>query len=178
MDARLIFVKASGQRKDFPLTSPVTVIGRGEDCHLRVPLADVSRKHCEIRVGLQELEVKDLDSANGTFVNDSRVKTGPLKAGDKLALGKVVFTVQIDGQPAEIEPAQPAEQPAAAGEQDVEAAIKLEADIGGPEDFLIEQDEADVLAASAAAAQEQVDPIEALEALAAENEGEEEEKKE
>jgi len=93
------------QRREFPLTAERTLIGRRTNCNLRVPTRDVSREHCDIRIEGATLRVRDLDSANGTFVNDKRVDDQTLKAGDRLTVGPVNFIVQIDGKPASVTPA-------------------------------------------------------------------------
>lgn len=92
------------ERRDFPLTTKTTTLGRQPDCALRIPTGDVSRRHCEITVGDKDVILKDLRSSNGTFVNGERVAEAKLKAGDKLSVGPVTFIVQINGMPAKITP--------------------------------------------------------------------------
>ena len=46
MQVVLVMFRADGERRSFSLPRTVTVIGRREDCDLRIPLGDVSRKHC------------------------------------------------------------------------------------------------------------------------------------
>ena len=58
-----------------------------------VDAALVSRVHCRLTAGAAELEVLDLESTNGTFVNGARVDRALLRAGDKLGIGKVEFAV-------------------------------------------------------------------------------------
>ncbi len=101
MDVNLIMFKENGQRKDFPMRGKSFTIGRREDCDLRIPLPSVSRKHCKFVRGDTGLELKDLASSNGTFVNNQRVQETILKAGDRVVVGPVVFVVQIDGDPPE-----------------------------------------------------------------------------
>ena len=162
MDVNLVMFKPNGQRKNFPLTKDLTVIGRGENCDLRIPLENVSRRHCEVGFSEQEVKVKDLASSNGTYVNNKRVNECPLKAGDRLVVGPIVFTIQIDGVPEEIEPVRTrAEREAAAAKAGGEI-VELEADV-----VEAEADLEDVLAA-AEEGTEEIDPIAALEALAAE----------
>jgi len=129
MDVTLVLFKANGQRKDFPLTSQVTVVGRAEDCDLRVPLMDISRRHCEFRIDDDELTVKDLASSNGTYVNNKRVNEALVEPGDRIVLGPVIFTVQINGEPAEI--AQPKiKKPAGkAPEAPADEIVDLEPDL-------------------------------------------------
>jgi pSer/pThr/pTyr-binding forkhead associated (FHA) protein len=96
-------------RRRFDLSGPATVIGRREECDLRIPLGDVSRKHCAILRGDEgELRLHDLGSSNGTYVNGRRVQESPLLAGDVIRVGSLKFLVQVDGAPADVE-ARPAE---------------------------------------------------------------------
>ena len=96
--------KADGERRDFPLKKVRTVVGRNRSCDLRIPLSSVSREHCEILVEEDGVMVRDLDSRNGTYLNHNRVEQTPVEAGDELAVGPVVFTLVIDGEPTQIEP--------------------------------------------------------------------------
>jgi len=104
MKVNLVMFTEKGERKDFPLLSTGLLIGRHEQCALRIPLPEVSRRHAEVRVVEGALLLKDLGSANGTFVNNKRISELKLKAGDHLVIGPVVFTVQVDGEPKEIQP--------------------------------------------------------------------------
>ena len=104
MDVRLVMFMPDGKRKNLPLPNRVTVVGRGEKCELRIPLLSVSRRHCELRQVGEGLRIKDLGSSNGTFVNNQRVAESQVKAGDRLAVGPIVFTVQIDGVPEDVQP--------------------------------------------------------------------------
>lgn len=166
MDVKLVMFRQNGQRKDFPVLNPVTVIGRGENCDLRVPLLSVSRRHCELKVQSQAVKVKDLASSNGTYVNNTRVAEVELQAGDRLVVGPIVFTLQINGSPEEIRP------------------VKTQGErhqIGSPTDATVDLD-AEVVAQPGASALEPVgaeaddiDPISALEALASHGEEDEDE---
>jgi len=104
VDIKLVMFRSDGKRKDFPIVNETVTIGRGENCELRVPLSSVSRKHCELIVLGGKLKVRDLSSSNGTYVNNKRIAEQDLNAGDRLVVGPVVFTVQIDGVPEQIQP--------------------------------------------------------------------------
>lgn len=104
MDVSIVMFKADGTRRDFPIERGKLVIGRKNTSDLRIPLSSVSRQHCEIRVDGGQVKMRDLGSSNGTFHNDTRVQEAVLAAGDKVSVGPVVFTLVVDGQPAEIEP--------------------------------------------------------------------------
>ena len=70
------------------------VIGR-ENADLTIDDAEVSRRHVAVRLEGGELEVEDLGSANGTFVNGSRIE-GPVKVGGgaKIRVGRTEFEVR------------------------------------------------------------------------------------
>ncbi len=104
MDIQFIMFRENGERRSFPLSGDRNLIGRQEDCDIRIPLPEVSRKHAEITIQDKTLKIKDLGSANGTYVNNKRIKESEISAGDRLIIGPVVFTVQIDGQPEKIKP--------------------------------------------------------------------------
>lgn len=103
MDIKLVMFK-DDERRAFPVKSERVVIGRALECDLRIPTGDVSREHCEITHDDVIVHVRDMSSANGTFVNGKRVSEAQLRAGDKLSVGPVVFVIQIDGEPAKITP--------------------------------------------------------------------------
>jgi pSer/pThr/pTyr-binding forkhead associated (FHA) protein len=66
------------------------------DFVLDAPL--VSRLHCRFTVlASGELELDDLGSTNGTFVNDQRVKRVRLEGGDRVRVGRVELVVSEDG---------------------------------------------------------------------------------
>jgi len=103
MQVVLVMFRSGGERRSFSIIHDVTVIGRREDCDLRIPVAEVSRKHCRILKDGESLRVEDLGSSNGTFHNGQRVQSIELVPGDSVQVGPVVFVVQIDGVPADDE---------------------------------------------------------------------------
>ncbi len=76
------------------LPGNIKTIGRSSGAEFIVEAALVSRLHCQLTAGAAELEVLDLDSTNGTFVNGTRVKRAALRAGDRLGVGKVELVVE------------------------------------------------------------------------------------
>jgi pSer/pThr/pTyr-binding forkhead associated (FHA) protein len=75
------------------LPGSVKTVGRAPRADFIVDAALVSRVHCQLAAGATELEVVDLESTNGTFVNGERVARAVLKSGDRLGVGKVEFLV-------------------------------------------------------------------------------------
>lgn len=118
MQIVLVMFRADGERRSFSITRDVTLIGRREDCDLRIPLGDISRKHCRlVKVG-DSLRLEDLGSSNGTYRNGQRIQKTILDPGDTLQIGPVIFVLQIDGVPAddELQPLAPIATNAEAGE--------------------------------------------------------------
>ena len=75
------------------LPGAIKTIGRAPASDFRIDAALVSRLHCRLTAGAAELEVVDLESTNGTFVNGARVERAVLKSGDRLSIGKIEFVV-------------------------------------------------------------------------------------
>ena len=72
------------------------VLGRSPQSHVLVAEDAVSRLHCEIRVVQDLCTVRDLGSANGTFVNGKRVTRTVLDAGDVLRIGRTTIRLARD----------------------------------------------------------------------------------
>ena len=72
----------------------VKTVGRAPRADLIVDAALVSRLHCRITATADKLEVVDLKSTNGTFVNGKRVHKGHVADGDTLRVGRVELTVE------------------------------------------------------------------------------------
>ena len=68
----------------------IRTIGRATGADFIVDAALVSRVHCRV-TALPDggLELRDLDSTNGTFVNGQRVETARLAPGDRIQVGRV-----------------------------------------------------------------------------------------
>lgn len=71
----------------------VKTVGRSTAAEFVLDAALVSRLHCQLTAAEDTLEVKDLDSTNGTFVNGKRVMVSPLRSGDTLSIGRVNLKV-------------------------------------------------------------------------------------
>lgn len=75
----------------------VRTIGRAQRADIILDVALVSRLHCRLEAGANTVAVVDLESTNGTFVNDKRVDRAMLTAGDRLRVGRVELTVERAG---------------------------------------------------------------------------------
>jgi len=72
----------------------VKTVGRAPRADFIVDAALVSRLHCRLTATGEAVDVVDLDSTNGTYINDQRVKSGCIKSGDRLRVGRVEFMIQ------------------------------------------------------------------------------------
>src|SRR6187401_1934431 len=77
------------------LTKDLTLVGRKEDCDLRLDHKSVSKQHCVLVKSDGLLFVRDLGSTNGTRVNGQRVRRAALIPNDQLHVASVKFRVFI-----------------------------------------------------------------------------------
>jgi predicted component of type VI protein secretion system len=86
--SRLVLKFESAMLKEVPLgTRPVT-IGRAPDNDIHIDNLAVSNYHARVYVEAGSLVVEDLNSLNGSFLNDIRVERAMLKDGDAILIGK------------------------------------------------------------------------------------------
>ena len=79
------------------LPGTLKTMGRAPRADFVVDAALVSRVHCRFTLkDTNELELEDLDSTNGTFVNGEKVTRATLCDGDKLTIGRVQFVVNAE----------------------------------------------------------------------------------
>ena len=95
-----MWVLATSEGADLPFTfrilpGNIKTVGRAPRADFIVDAALVSRLHCRLSAGATELEVVDLNSTNGTYVNGARTPRALLKTGDRLGVGKVELTVNL-----------------------------------------------------------------------------------
>ncbi len=91
----LLFIDDDGQDAEVRVErdrEPV-LIGRREGASIKVHNPSVSGKHCTVGWKDEEVEVRDLGSSNGTFINGERVRRGVLNDGDILKCG--VFELRV-----------------------------------------------------------------------------------
>lgn len=77
--------------EDFKLHSGRNVIGTHADCDVVLSDRQISRRHCVIRFEGRQFQLLDLDSSNGTQVNDESVQRRELFDNDVLTLGDIRF---------------------------------------------------------------------------------------
>ena len=77
--------------KQWMLTEPVTVVGRGSDADIVINDPGVSRAHAEIRITPTGVILTDLGSTNGTFVEGHRIDAATLLNGNEITVGRTRF---------------------------------------------------------------------------------------
>ncbi len=80
------------------------VIGADPGCDLVLSDRTVSRRHAEVRLDGEFVFVRDLESTNGTFYHDARVREVLLPMGGEVAFGKTVVKVSPEEIPLESAP--------------------------------------------------------------------------
>jgi diguanylate cyclase (GGDEF)-like protein len=84
-----------GQR--YALGDETVVVGRGEDCQIQISDHSVSRRHARIEKNGDSFFAVDLQSTNGTFVNNMGCVQTRLKDGDYLQIGNCIFRFLAGG---------------------------------------------------------------------------------
>jgi len=94
MMAELIIASGTMKGQRLILPEREVIVGRDEECHMRIASSLISRKHCTLKGTPQGVWVRDLESQNGTYVNDVAI-TEPylMKPGDVLRIGASLFQV-------------------------------------------------------------------------------------
>jgi pSer/pThr/pTyr-binding forkhead associated (FHA) protein len=95
MNYALQIVRGRAESSTIKLMNGVNSIGRHDDCLIRIRSSQVSRRHCELYEDGGSLLVRDLGSANGTYVNGKRVLGQQrLSVGDVITIGGVTLRVE------------------------------------------------------------------------------------
>jgi pSer/pThr/pTyr-binding forkhead associated (FHA) protein len=77
-----------------------TTIGRVEDNTFQIPDPSVSSHHCEVQFRGSDVVVKDLNSTNGSYINEEKITESVLKPGQTLRLGQIELKLEAEGAPA------------------------------------------------------------------------------
>jgi pSer/pThr/pTyr-binding forkhead associated (FHA) protein len=87
--AKLVILTQGLNGRAHELNVDRTTIGRVEDNMFPIAEASVSSHHCEVLLRGSDVVIKDLNSTNGTFINDEQITERVLKPGQTLRLGQV-----------------------------------------------------------------------------------------
>src|SRR5688500_2426069 len=91
MNPRLTAISGRLKGNVFTIEELPVIIGRDRTTTLCIADASVSRRHSQIEKENDQFVILDLESLNGTFINDVPVKRRPLQHGDRLRIGDSQF---------------------------------------------------------------------------------------
>jgi pSer/pThr/pTyr-binding forkhead associated (FHA) protein len=100
------------------IVKDLVVLGRKEDCDVRLDHKSVSKMHCVITKTDGLLMLRDLGSTNGTRVNGTRVRRAALLPNDQIAIAHFKFRVEL-GPDEPAPPAQPHEHTQALNQREL-----------------------------------------------------------
>ena len=92
--AKLVILTQGLSGRAHELNVDRTTIGRVEDNTFQITEASISSHHCEVLLRGSEVVIKDLNSTNGTFINDQPITESVLKPGQILRLGTVELKLE------------------------------------------------------------------------------------
>jgi predicted component of type VI protein secretion system len=111
--AKLVILTQGMTGRAHELKADKTTIGRVEDNAFQIAEPSVSSHHCEVLLRGSEVVIKDLNSTNGTFINDEKISESVLKSGQTLRLGQIELRLENGAAaPAAAAPSAPATTPA------------------------------------------------------------------
>lgn len=90
-EACLVVINGVDLGKKYSLAQPATVLGRSSKVDIQIDEDAISRSHAIIDNDGNSFRVRDLDSTNGTYVNDQPVSERTLVDGDQIKIGRTIF---------------------------------------------------------------------------------------
>ena len=89
------------------LQRPVLMVGRHLECDVRIDQPKISRRHCCLAMAYDRVLVRDLGSRNKIRVNGRVVDEARLEPGDELAIGPLLYRLEVLEERREVQPAKP-----------------------------------------------------------------------
>src|SRR5579871_6288493 len=96
--AKLVILNQGMTGRALELTVERSTVGRVEENTFQIADASVSSRHAEIILRGTDIVVRDLNSTNGTFINNEKITEATLKPGQTLRFGQVEIKID-DGKP-------------------------------------------------------------------------------
>ena len=101
----LIITDAAGRKTNVALRKKSVVLGSDESCDIVIKDETVSKKHVSVKITDTGFLVTDLDSTNGTLVNNARIKDMIIREQQNLTIGNTTVTVSLQSASEEPLPA-------------------------------------------------------------------------
>jgi signal transduction histidine kinase len=92
----LIVIKGTDEGRQFALTGDVVPVGRDSSSRVRLTDTEISRRHAEFTRTTDGYRVRDVGSANGTYVNAQSIRDVLLQPGDHIQIGQTVLVYTLD----------------------------------------------------------------------------------
>ncbi len=94
--ASIYVLKGDGKGKQYELAAGSNILGRNRLCNIRFNDIEMSRKHLDLELSPEGLFASDLNSANGSHLNGSRlIKRRRVRSGDRIMLGQVQLLINL-----------------------------------------------------------------------------------
>ncbi len=97
---RLRYTDAKGKPCSFSLGDQPVTIGRSPTADIVIVDDKASRLHCGIRKENDSFHIKDLNSKNGTYVNNEIIHSAELSTGDRIRIGSTSIVFEDDASSA------------------------------------------------------------------------------
>jgi len=97
--AKLVVLSPEQKGRSYELKVDKTTIGRVEDNTFQIAEPSVSSHHCEVLLRGTDVVIKDLNSTNGTFINNEKISESVLKPGQTLRLGQIELQIDTGDTP-------------------------------------------------------------------------------
>jgi pSer/pThr/pTyr-binding forkhead associated (FHA) protein len=114
--AKLVILNQGMTGRTFELSGERTTVGRVDDNSFQIPDPSVSSHHAEILLRGADIVVKDLNTTNGSYLNDNKITEIVLQPGQVLRFGQVELKID-DGKPVSAPPPVAAPAPVTAAKK-------------------------------------------------------------
>ena len=122
--AKLVILNQGMTGRTFELNVERNTVGRMEDNTFQIADASVSSHHAEIVLRGSDILVKDLNSTNGSFINNEKISEAVLLPGQTLRFGQVEIKID-DGKPVTAPAGSPPAPAPAAPKKQVESTMVI-----------------------------------------------------
>jgi len=85
-------------RTKFEITGQPLTIGRGSNADVQIEDEKCSRIHSALRTWEEMFIIRDMNSSNGTFVNEEKIRIAELSPGDVVRIGSTYFSFETEGK--------------------------------------------------------------------------------
>jgi len=90
-EACLVVINGVDLGKKYSLVQSSTLIGRSSKVDIQIDEDSISRNHAILEKREDQFVIRDLESTNGTYVNDRPIREHSLRDGDQIKIGSTIF---------------------------------------------------------------------------------------